>query len=431
MLEESKSLTAIRAADVSAEINPPLAVKRRPPRTFAAMQHRNFRLYFGGQLISMAGTWMQLVALGWVVYQLSHSDLMLGVVGFASAIPVLLVSPWAGVVVDRVPRRALLVATQTAAMLLAFILAILAFTGAVQTWHVIALAAALGAVNAFDGPGRMAFVVEMVGREDLTNAIALNSMMMNGARVIGPAIGGLLLATVGAAWCFFINGLSFLAVIAGLLMMRLSIHRAVHHNGSPWQQLIEGLRYVMAHQEIFALLMLALIFSVFGISYSTILPAFAEEILHSDATGLGALTSAIGAGAVTGAFLVARYGNQGKRGRWLTYALIAFPFILALFAYNTVLPVALLLAFGLGVGFMLVFTNLNTLLQTSVDDAMRGRVLALYTLTFFGFAPFGNLAIGTLSQQWGINVTLTLSAIVTLVLAAIVIALVPHVRKMQ
>ena len=431
MLEESKSLTTRRAADVSAEMNPPLAASRRTSRTFAAMQHRNFRLYFGGQLISMAGTWMQTVALGWVVYQLSHSELMLGVVGFASAIPVLLVAPWAGVVVDRVPKRSLLVATQTAAMILAFILAILAFTGVIQTWHVIVLAVALGAVNAFDGPGRQAFVVEMVTRENLTNAIALNSMMMNGARVIGPAIGGLLLATVGAAWCFFINGLSFLAVIAGLLMMQLSTHRTAHHNGSPWQQLIEGLRYVRAHQEIFALLMLALIFSVFGISYSTILPAFAEEILHSDATGLGALTSAIGAGAVTGAFFVARYGNQGKRGQWLTLALLSFPFTLALFAYTSAIPIALVLAFGLGVGFMLVFTNLNTLLQTSVDDAMRGRVLALYTLTFFGFAPFGNLAIGTLSQQWGISVTLLLSAILTLVLAAPVILLVPRVRKMR
>ena len=431
MSEESASVTAPRVSARTLDTAAPRLTQSNRPRTFAAMQHRNFRLYFGGQLISMAGTWMQTVAQGWVVYQLSHSDLMLGVVGFASAIPVLLISPWAGVIVDRVPKRGLLVATQAAAMILAFILAVLAFTGAVQTWHVIILAAALGAVNAFDAPGRQAFVVEMVGREDLTNAIALNSMMMNGARVIGPAIGGLLLATVGAAWCFFINGLSFLAVIAGLLLMRLSIHRVAFHSGSPWHQLIEGLRYVRAHREIFALLMLALIFSVFGISYSTILPAFADEILHSDATGLGALTSAIGLGAVTGAFLVARYGNHSRRGQWLTVALLAFPVILALFAYASALPIALLLAFGLGVGFMLVFTNLNTLLQTSVDDAMRGRVLALYTLTFFGFAPFGNLAIGTLSQQWGISVTLLLSAVLSLVLAAPVIILVPRVRQMR
>ena len=395
------------------------------------MQHRNFRLYFGGQLISMAGTWMQSVALGWVVYQLSHSDLMLGIVGFAAAIPVLPISPWAGVIVDRVSKRGLLVATQTAAMILAFVLSILAFTGTIQTWHVIVLAAALGAVNAFDGPGRQAFVVEMVGREDLTNAIALNSMMMNGARVVGPALGGLLLATVGAAWCFFINGLSFLAVIASLLMMRLSIRRTAPHTGSPWQQLLDGLHYVAAHREILGLLLLALIFSVFGISYSTILPAFADEILHSDATGLGALTSAIGLGAVVGAFLVARYGHRSRRGHWLTLALLAFPVLLALFAYSSGLPVALLLAFGLGIGFMLVFTNLNILLQTSVDDTMRGRVLALYTLTFFGFAPFGNLAIGALSQQWGISPTLLVSAVLTLILAVAVIAWAPHVRKMR
>ena len=333
-------------------------------------------------------------------------------------------------VVDRVNKRNLLVITQTSAMVLAFILAALTFAGIVQVWEIVLLAALLGLVNAFDGPGRQAFVVEMVGREDLPNAIAINSMMFNGARVIGPAIGGLLLASVGTAWCFFINGLSFLAVIVCLLLMRITPRTQVLEIGSPWSDLVRGLHYVLLHREIFALLMLALIFSVFGISYNTLLPAFVDQVLHADATGYGVLNTAIGAGAVVGAFLMARYGERGQRGRWLIWVDLAFPFILLAFAYNSNFSLALLLAFGLGVGFMLMFTIINTLLQTRVDDGMRGRVMGLYTLTFFGFAPFGNLAIGTLAQSWGMSLTIFLSAACALVLALIVIGLVPRLRKM-
>jgi MFS family permease len=255
-------------------------------------------------------------------------------------------------------------------------------------------------------------------------------MMFNGARVVGPALGGLLLATVGTAWCFFINGLSFLAVIVCLLLMRLTPRTRVLEIGSPWTDLKHGLRYVLLHREIFALLMLALIFSVFGISYNTILPAFVDQVLHADATGYGVLNAFIGAGAVVGAFLIARYGDRGQRGRWLVWVDLAFPFILLAFAYNPNFGLALLLAFGLGVGFMLTFTIINTLLQTNVDDKMRGRVMGLYTLTFFGFAPFGNLAIGILAEQWNMSFTIFLSAACALILSAVVILLVPQVRKM-
>ena len=403
---------------------------RRLPKTFRSLQHRNYRLYFTGQLISVAGTWMQVVAQAWLVYQLSHSELMLGVVGFAAAIPSLLISPWGGVVVDRVNKRNLLVITQAASMVLAFILAALTFTGIVQVWQIVLLAAVTGVINAFDGPARQAFVVEMVGREDLPNAIAVNSMMFNGARIIGPALGGILLATVGTAWCFFINGLSFLAVIGCLLLMRLTPRTQILQIGSPWNDLKHGLRYVLRHREIFALLTLALIFSVFGISYNTVLPAFIDQVLHAGATGYGAVNAFIGIGAVIGAFIMAHYGDRGQRGRWLVGMNLAFPFMLVLFAFNTQFVLALGLAVGLGVGFMLVFTCINTLLQTNVDDKMRGRVMGLYTLTFFGFAPFGNLAMGRLAEQWGMSVIITLSAICAFVLAAIVILLVPQVRKM-
>jgi MFS family permease len=355
-------------AEASVKVTQPRPPSVRAPKTFRALQHRNFRLYFTGQLISVAGTWMQAIALAWLVYQLSHSELMLGVVGFAAAIPALLVSPWAGVVVDRVNKRNLIVVTQASAMVLAFILAALTFAGIVQVWEIVILAALLGLVNAFDGPARQSFVVEMVGREDLPNAIAINSMMFNGARVIGPALGGILLATVGTAWCFFINGVSFLAVIGCLLLMRLTPRTRVLEIGSPWTDLKRGLHYVLLHREIFALLMLALIFSVFGISYNTVLPAFVDQVLHADATGYGVLNAFIGIGAVIGAFIMARYGDRGQRGRWLVRMILLFPFILLLFVFNTQFVLALALAVGLGVGFMLVFTCINTLLQTNVDD---------------------------------------------------------------
>ncbi|HEY9151840.1 MAG TPA: MFS transporter, partial [Anaerolineales bacterium] len=265
------------------------------PNTFAALRHRNFQLYFGGQLISNAGTWMQAIAQGWLVYELTHSDLALGIVGFAAAVPALIVSPWGGVVVDHVPKRTLLIITQASAMLLAFILAALAFTGTVQEWHIILLAGGLGLVNAFDGPGRQAFVVEMVGREDLPNAIALNSLMVNSARVIGPALGGILLAVVGAAWCFTINGISFLAVIIGLWAMQVKPHQPLHLMESPWEQLTSGIQYVSKQIDLGGLLLLSLIFSIFGISYATVLPAFVEEVLKQGAATYGWINAAIGA----------------------------------------------------------------------------------------------------------------------------------------
>jgi MFS family permease len=400
------------------------------PDTFAALRHRNFQLYFGGQLISNAGTWMQVIAQGWLVYQLSHSDLALGIVGFAAAVPALIVSPWGGVVVDRVPKRALLIITQSSAMLLAFILAALAFTGVVQEWHIILLAGGLGLVNAFDGPGRQAFVVEMVGREDLPNAIALNSLMFNSARVIGPALGGILLAVVGAAWCFTINGISFLAVIIGLWAMQIKPHPSLRLMESPWRQLTSGIQYVSKQIDLGGLLLLSLVFSIFGISYATILPAFVEQVLHQGAASYGWVNAAIGVGAVTGAIMIANQHGRSWRGSWLVAAGIGFPIVLSVFAFTSFFPASLILAFGLGVGFMVQFTMINTLLQTRVEDQLRGRVMALYTLTFFGFTPFGNLAIGVLSQQIGLSYAITIFALITLVLMLIVLRKIPQIKDL-
>ena len=398
--------------------------------TFSAMRHRNFQLYFGGQLISNIGTWMQIIAQAWVVYQIGHSELILGLVAFASAIPVLAISPWGGVVVDRMSRRKLLMMTQSGAMILAFIMAALTFANKIQEWHVIVLAALLGVVNAFDAPARQAFVPELVGKNDLPNAIALNSIMFNSARIIGPAVAGLTLAAVGAAWCFTINGISFLAVLVGLWLIDLPAYRRIQYTASPWEQLVSGMKYAAKNREIRALILLSLVFSIFGISYATILPAFVEKMLHQGATAYGWINAASGLGAVTGAFLLAHRGSHGRRGQILVLTNIAFPLILIAFSFTSYHPFALLLAYGLGVGFMMQFTTINTLLQTRVEDTFRGRVMGLYTITFFGFAPFGNLLIGFLGQQLGLGIAMTLFAVCSLILSRLVLIKTPEIQNL-
>jgi predicted MFS family arabinose efflux permease len=398
--------------------------------TFKALRHRNFQIYVGGQLVSLAGTWMQNIAQGWLVYEISGSAAMLGVVGFAAAIPAFLIAPWAGVVIDRTDKRQLLVVTQVVQMLLAFVLAALTFTGLVQVWHVVLLAVVLGAVNSFDGPARQAFVVDMVGRDDLPNAIAINSMTFNAARVVGPAFGGLLLATVGSAWCFAINGFSFLAVIVSLVAMRIPTVAKRLDPRSPWEQLKSGVAYSMRQPDLRGLLLLALFFSTFGIAYMTVLPAFVDRVLGAGPTGYGLITSAAGVGAVSGALFVARYGDGGFRGRMLFTAAMVFPVVLTLFALNTNFILALLLTYLLGVGFMLQFTQINTLLQTRVEDDMRGRVLSLYTLTFFGFTPFGNLLVGALGEALGLSTALIIMAAITLVSAAVIFWRTPQLKQL-
>ena len=401
------------------------------PKVFAAFQYRNYKLWFFGQLVSLAGTWMQSIAQAWLVYQISHSELALGIVSFAPAIPIFLVTPFGGVIADRVPKRTLLVITQSVMMVLAFVLAALVFTNLVQTWHVIVLAMLLGVANAFDAPTRQSFIVDMVGREHLTNGIAMNSIMFNGARVIGPALGGLVLAAVGAGWCFFINGFSFLAVIAGLLAMH--IPRAAPHakrETSSWQQFKDGMRYAGRNGEIVSLLLLASVFSMFGLSYSALLPAFIDQVYHAGANGFGFLNAAIGLGAVTGAYLVAQYVDRSRRGTWLLVSNIGFSILLLIFSFNGSFPLALLAGFGLGVCFMAQNTNLNSLLQTRVSDEMRGRVLSLYTISFFGLSPVGNLVAGAVAQQWSLTGTVAVFAVINLVGSLIIFVKNPSLRRM-
>ncbi len=367
-----------------------------------SLRYRNFQLFFSGQLVSLVGTWMQNVAQAWLVYRLTGSAVLLGAVGFAGQIPIFLLATVGGVVADRYSRHRVVVATQTASLLLAFALAALTLTGAVHIWHIFTLAALLGAVNAFDIPARQAFIVEMVEREDLINAIALNSSMFNGARVVGPAIAGVLVAWIGEGWCFFVNGVSYLAVIAGLLMMRLPRRAALAEPREPvLERVIEGFRFVIGNPPIHALLMLLGLVSVASMPYTVLMPIFADQILHGGARGLGLLMGASGVGALAAALLLAaRRGVKGL-GRVVAAAAGAFGVSLIAFAYSRDFRLSLALMLPVGFSLMLQLGSSNTLIQTMTPDRLRGRVMAVYSMMFMGMAPIGALFAGVAAHRLG------------------------------
>jgi MFS family permease len=374
--------------------------------TLAAFRHNNFRLYFIGQLISLSGTWMQTVAQGWLVFHLTQSELWLGVVACAAGMPSLVLSPFGGVIVDRVPRRRILLFSQFAQMLLAFTLAWLTFTHVVQVWHIVTLAFLLGVVNAIDAPSRQAIVADMVGRDDLTSGIALNSMMFNASRIFGPAAAGILLRLVGPAWCFFLNGVSFLAVIGMLLIIHIASAVNPTTAFAPLRQLKEGLRFSRRHPTIAPLLLLAAVSSLFVINVTSLLPAFAATVLHSPTEAYATMSTATGVGAVFAAGLMALAGKRFGRGRVVLVMSIFTPLSVFLLSRVTALPLAILLAGLYGFGIILQFVTTNTLIQSEVPDEFRGRVLSLYTLMFFGVAPFGALALGVTAGGFGVASTL-------------------------
>ena len=396
-----------------------------------ALKHRNFQLFFSGQLISLIGTWMQSVAQSWLVYRLTGSGLLLGSVGFASQIPVFLVAPIGGITADRVNRQRIVIATQTASMILAFVLAALTLTNRVTVREIFVLAAMLGIVNAFDIPGRQSFLVDMVGKEDLMNAIALNSSMFNGARVIGPAVAGVLVARLGEGWCFFVNGVSYIAVIVGLLLMKVhSPARAI--GASPFEHVKEGFRFVNDAAPIRALLLLLGVVSATGMPYVVLMPIFADKILHTGgqelasligshdlgAVRLGILMGAAGVGALLGALTLAvRTGVKGL-GRWVTVCCAGFGVSLMLFSFSTSFWLSVLLLLPVGYFIMLQMASSNTLIQVMVPDALRGRVMAVYSMMFMGLAPLGALMGGALSDRLGAPMTVAIGGFASVVGAA-------------
>ncbi len=399
-------------------------------RTFEALQYPNYRLWFAGQLVSLVGTWMQTTAQGFLVFQLTHSTAYLGYVGFAAGAPAWIFMLYGGVIADRMSRRNLLIITQATMMVLAFIQAILTFLNIIQPWEIVVLAFLLGIANAFDAPARQAFVLELVDRRALTNAIALNSGMFNAATVVGPAVAGLTYAAFGAAWCFTINGLSFIAVIVALALMHIQqIARAPRH-GRALDQLKEGLRYTMSHSIIRTLIAVAAVGALFGSAYATLLPAWAVDVLKGDAMTNGLLQSARGAGSLVGALMIASMGPFLRRGKLLTIGTIVYPILLILFAVTQVLSLSLLVLAGVGWGTMVLFNMANTLVQTQVTDEMRGRTMGVYSLTFFGGMPLGALWAGALANYIGAPWTIVVSAVISLALAAVFWAFTPRLRTL-
>jgi MFS family permease len=389
---------------------------------FRALRHPNFRLFFSGQLVSLVGTWMQRVAEAWLIYRLTHSAFLLGVLGFASQVPVFFIGPLGGHVADRYERRRILVATQTASMLLASGLALLTLTGLVREWHLLLFAALLGVVNAFDIPARQAFFVQMVSREDLINAIALNSSMFNGARVVGPAVAGLLVAAIGEGWCFLANAVSYLAVIAGLLMIRLPRQTAEPDVKSVWANVAEGFRFVATAAPVRALLILIGLVSFTAMPYAVLMPLFADRIFHQGAQGLGILMGASGVGALIGSLMLAMRSSIRGLGRWIATACGILGVALIVFGVsrNFVFSAGVLVIVGMAL--MVQMASTNTLIQSMVPDALRGRVMSVYSMMLMGMGPFGALLAGSIAAHIGAPYTVAAGGAVAIA-GAIVFAL--------
>ncbi|AHM62734.1 major facilitator superfamily membrane protein [Flammeovirgaceae bacterium 311] len=374
---------------------------------FRALQYRNYRLFFTGQGISLIGTWMQQIALSWLVYRLTDSVFLLGAVTFCSQVPSFLLSPFAGVVADRFERRKVLLVTQMLSMIQASTLTVLVLTDSIQIWHILTLSAVLGIINAYDIATRQAFVVEMVDkREDVSNAIALNSSMFNMARLVGPSVAGILIAAVGEGMCFLINAVSYIAVLASLLMMRLNPYEPVVHKRRVWQSLIEGFGYAFGFAPIRALILIVALLSLFGMPFSVLMPVFARDILHGGANTLGYLMGASGVGALAGALFLAQRKSVVGLGKIMIFTMLIFSVGLIAFSFSEVLLISLLCMLVSGFGMIVTMASCNTLLQTIVEDDKRGRVMSLYSMAFMGMAPFGSMLAGAVAEYIGVNFTL-------------------------
>ena len=450
--------------------------KEARPSTFRALRHRNYRLFFAGQMVSLVGSWMQNIAQQWLIYRLTGSATMLGTISLLGALPLLPMSLWGGSLADRVPKRTILVVTQSVMMIQAFVLAILASTGTVAVWHVLLLSVFLAAAQAIDLPARQAIIVELVeGKEDLTNAIGLNSAVFNGARAVGPALAGIAVATTGEAGAFLLNGLSFVAVIGGLLLMRLPANLPAAARPAPLRvprvpfptpdhqdgagpgvgsHLAEAARYVRGQQGVMVLVSLVAVSAFLSMPYSTLMPVFAEKVLADSARPLleavcrwaessmgvtcqapGALTygllmGATGLGAVVGALFVASLPDWARRGRWLTMGNLAFPALVILVALSRSFPFSAALLLGIGFAFVAQNALANTLIQLTVPDELRGRVMSFYSLTFQLSMRLGGMQAGLVGDAFGAPIAVGVGAAACLAYGAYVALRFPRIRRM-
>jgi len=389
------------------------------PAMFRALKHRNYQYFFIGQLLSLIGTWMQSVAQAWLVYRLTGSTVLLGLISFSGQIPVFLLASVGGAIADKYNRQRILQITQTIAMILASVLAILTLTDTIQVWHIFVLASLLGLTNAFDIPTRQAFIVDIVKREDLTNAIALNSSMFNGARIVGPAVAGLLVATVGEGWCFGINAVSYIAVLSGLFLIKIASQKKVPMPGSAISNIVEGFKFVAKTSPIRSLLLLLGLISLMGSPYAVLMPVFAEEILKGGASGLGILMGASGVGALAGALALAARKSLRGLGRWIAFASAGFGICIVLFSFSRSFWLSAACLVPAGFAMMIQMAASNTLVQSMVPDNLRGRVMAVYSMMFMGMAPLGAIFAGTVAQHIGAPYTVAIGGMICVIGAII------------
>lgn len=397
----------------------------------SSLKVKNFRLYWIGTFISLIGTWVQSLAQSWLVFRLTDSTFLLGLIGFLSSLPIFLLSLFGGVVADRVNKRNLLIFTQIIFMLLAFALAISTQMQVITFWQIMLIAILNGIVMAFDAPSRQAVVVELVGRENLFNAIALNSVAFNSSRIIGAVIAGILIAGVGMAGCFYINAISFFPLIIVLLLIKINHGPGISKNNTAIKDLTEVLKLLKDNRLILALISIVAISSLFGVSYLILMPVFAERILKVGVKGLGILMSSSGFGALIAALMLAALGNFRHKGKLLVLSSLVFSFALILFSLSRLYTLSIIALILIGWGSVAAIATINTLLQTIVPDAFRGRVMSVFMFTFAGLMPFGNLIAGAVSEGLGVSFTLMASGIICTLLFMIINILYPDLKRQQ
>jgi MFS family permease len=402
----------------SAGLPPAVGFRRGFQQAFCALRHRNFRLFVAGQIVSLVGTWMQNVAQAWLVYRLTHSELLLGTTWFCTQIPVFALGAFGGLAADRHSRHRLVVLTQTLSMIQAFVLAGLTLSGKVQVWEILALAVTLGTINAFDMPGRQSLIIEMTSKEDLLNAISLNSAIFNAARVVGPAIAGILVAAFGEGLCFLLNGFSFMAVIGCLLAMRLpKFTRQVQD--SPWAHLVQGLKYVRSHRSVRTLLAMMAAITIAGMPAVVLMPFFADGIFHRGSRGLGILLGAMGVGAVAGTLVLAWRARVSGLPKVIFWSALLLGSGFCIFAVSDTFYLSLAIMPLIGYSVMRQLASANTLIQTIIPDEFRGRTMAFYSMTVVGLGPFGSLAAGALAHSYGARLTVLGGGLLALAAAGI------------
>ena len=424
---DSSASIPSNASNVSSQA-PFLSARPRPP-LLPALRHHDFRLFYGGFVVSLVGVWMQRVAQSWLVLELTDSAFWVGLIDALGSLPVLLFTLYAGVLADRVARRPMVMVTQTGAMLAALALATLTLTGVVQLWHIVVLAALLGTANAFDIPARHALMVDMVGKEDLTNAVALNSSAFNGTRIVGPAIAGVLIAAVGVGLCFLLNGLSYLAVIGALAAVRVSAgSRTGRSTDSVWHRLRDGFRHVTTHRRTRVLILNTAAISVFGLPALVLLPVVARDVLGRGAREYGWLMSAMGVGALAGALAIALLGHRLPRGKILGWSATVFGSAVVLFGLSRSLILSLVLLALLGCAMIVTTAFTNTLVQTLAPDELRARVVAFYAWAFVGLSPFGAVQAGAVAEWIGAGKAIAVGGVVT---TAVAVGMVLRSRELR